>query len=153
MCISNTQTFILTKFKKREKLIKKAMWNQEKLVISGKILFYRKLPKNRLLSCSMFLGDPIKDRPSFVYNLGLLPSPFPITPHIRVTFDRSDLYCQTESILYLLGRSTKYFCNNDYLNPDYNNYNKWVARTCGLNGQWKEGVNLTCKRICPKIGR
>ena len=128
-----------------------------KLVNEERSFFIERYPKIAYffvqLFCLKFLGDPIKDRPSFVYNLGLLPSPFPITPHIRVTFDRSVLYCQTESILYLLGRSTKYFCNNDYLNPDYNNYNKWVARTCGLNGHWEEGVNLTCKRICPKIGR
>ena len=127
---------------------------------SGKILFYRKMPKNRLLFCSTFLLNVFRrpyQRPTLLcIQFRFTPLPLshnPASPHIRVRFDRTVLYCQTESILYLLGRSTKYFCNNDYLNPDYNNYNKWVARTCGLNGQWEEGVNLTCKRICPKIGR
>ena len=58
-----------------------------------------------------------------------------------------------ERKLTLPGRTTKYFCNKDYLNPDIYNLNvgKWVSRKCGLYGEWEHGATLMCKRTCPKL--
>ena len=54
---------------------------------------------------------------------------------------------------FWLGRTTKYFCNKDYLNPDYKNIYKWVERKCNFGGEWDRGDTLTCKRICPRLGK
>ncbi|CAB4039928.1 Hypothetical predicted protein, partial [Paramuricea clavata] len=50
-------------------------------------------------------------------------------------------------------RTTKYFCNEGYLNADCNNYNvsSGVGRKCNFDGEWEHGAMLNCKRICPKL--
>ncbi|XP_028400214.1 uncharacterized protein LOC114523477 isoform X2 [Dendronephthya gigantea] len=56
-----------------------------------------------------------------------------------------------ERNLTLPGRTTKYFCNKNYLNPDYKNIFKWVERKCNFGGDWNQGDTLICKRICPRL--
>ena len=59
------------------------------------------------------------------------------------------LHSHAERNLTLPGRKTKFLCDKGYENKQA--IFRDVTRTCGFDGDWEDGDNLVCLKMCPRL--